>query len=432
MIEFSKYWLFILFAVILLMLFSSKKTYTLMNTYLVKSYTPETSYTSAEGIKLTNMFFQNLMQNNQTGLRDLSNIALSSPWLFPKSQALFPYLGMHNDLDTLLKTMAYPSKKIIILTFNWHWQSMAQNNIFTLVRFTRTFNYIVATGDEITLLVCIELNLPCYNASSYMLNLKTNVSMKHQGLFNDPYYLTLVWYLIPFYLDILRKGFIIMKSDTDISYAGKDIWQTFELMIEKTEADLIFMRESPVNTGQFYAIPNDRVIAFFEEWIASKRVFEKQNDQQVLSIMNGKIYKTCNSKDSCNRVKTLLMQGSSDYQLRVNNQDSKMAAVLTYPSSFTRFGGICPPNKKMDPCNQDILYVHTICMTGAQAKIDAFKRLGFWLMTDPCTNSKLDVPFRSAEFVNISLTRCVPIPRLWPTVENSFLRCNDSNYVVPI
>jgi hypothetical protein len=432
MIEPSKYWLCILFAVILLMLLSSKKTHTPTNTYLVKIYTPETLNTSTEGTKLANMFFQNLMENNQSGLRDLSNIVLSSPWLFPKSQALFPYLGMHNDLDTLLKTMAYPSKKIIILSFNWRWQSMAQNNIFTLVRFTRTFNYIVATSDEITLLVCIELNLPCYNASSYMLNLKTNVSMKHEGFFNDPYYLTLVWYLLPFYLDILRKGFTIMKSDADISYAGKDIWQTFELMIEKTEADLIFMRESPVNTGQFYAIPNDRVIAFFEEWIASKRVFQKQNDQEALARMNGKIYQTCNSNDSCNRVKTLLMQRSSDYRVRVNNQSSKMAAALTYPSSFTRLGGGCPPDKKMDPCDQGILYVHTICLTGAEAKIAALKRIGFWLMTDPCTNSNLDVPFPSAKFVNISLTRCVPIPRLWPTVENSFLRCNHSDYVAPI
>ncbi|CAF3840668.1 unnamed protein product [Rotaria sp. Silwood1] len=337
---------------------------------------------------------------------------------------------MHNDLDALLKTMGHKSKKIIILGFNWHWQAMAQNNIYTLVRFTRTTNYIVAVGDELSLLVCIELNLPCYNASSHMLNFQKNISITHEGLFNDPYYLVIVWYLIPLYLDILRKGFTIMKSDIDISYAGKDIWKTFELMIEKTGADLIFMREHPINTGQFYAVPNDRVIAFFEEWIASQRMFKTQNDQQALANLNEKTYMTCHSKQTCSRVQTLLMKHSPDYQLRTNNNTSKMAAVLTYPSSFTRFGGICPPTRTINPCDQDVLYVHVICMTGAQAKINKLKQLGFWLMTDPCTMTKPDALFGSSMFANISLTRCIPIPHLWSTVENSFLHCHNADYVI--
>jgi hypothetical protein len=67
------------------------------------------------------------MQNNQSGWQELLNIALSSPWLYPKSRTLFPYLGMHNNLDLLLKAMAYQSKKIMILGFNWHRQAMARD-----------------------------------------------------------------------------------------------------------------------------------------------------------------------------------------------------------------------------------------------------------------------------------------------------------------
>jgi hypothetical protein len=410
------------------MIFSSKRTFfSVINSYRVKNHTLVNLYESAEGINLTNIFFQNLMQNNQSGLEELLNIALSSPWLFPKSRTLFPYLGMHNNLDALLQIMAHGSKKIMILGFNWHWQAMAQNNIFTLVRFTRTSNYIIVAGDELTLLVCIELNLPCYNASSYMLNFQQNMSMTQEGRFNDPYYLAMVWYIIPLYMNILRKGFTIMKSDIDISYAGKDIWKTFELMIGKTGADIVFMQETPINVGHFYAIPNDRVIAFFEEWIASQASFKTLNDQQVLAHLIGRTYMICNSTESCSRVKTVSMNRNRENRFRANKQENKMAAVLTYPSSFARFGSLCPPDKTINPCNQDVLYVHTICMTGSLTKMKKLKQLGFWLMKDPCTETKLDLPFQSSKFTNASLIRCVPIPRLWPTIENSFLNCNNSN-----
>ncbi|CAF2529438.1 unnamed protein product [Rotaria sp. Silwood2] len=372
------------------------------------------------------------MEQNQSGLQELLNIAQSSPWLFPKLRTLFPYLGMHNNLDALLRTMSHKSKKIMIIGFSRHWQAMVQNNIFTIVRFTRTSNYIIVTGDELSLLVCIELNLPCYNATSYMLKLQKNVSMEHEATINDAYYLALVWYLFPLYLDILRKGFTIMKSDLDISYAAKDIWKTFELMIEETEADLIFMKENPINTGQFYARPNERVLAFFEEWIDSYRFYQTYNDQQALANMKGKIYQICNSKESCNDVKTLPMHRTSNNTLRINNQTSKMAAVLTYPSSFARYGDLCPPNNTMNSCNQDVLYVHTICLTGAQAKMNKLKELGFWLMADPCTESKLDAPSRSSQLVNVTLIRCVPTPRLRPSVERSFLHCNNSKYAVSL
>ncbi|CAF3721153.1 unnamed protein product [Adineta steineri] len=393
----------------------------LVNAYQTNNRTWLKLSKSAGGIRMTNMFFESLMRNNRSGWEELLNVALSSPWLFPKSRTLFPYLGLHNNLDALLHIMAHQSKKILILGFNWHWQAMAQNNIFTLVRFTRTTNYIIAAGDELTLFVCIELNLPCYNATSYMMKSGKNVSNTHEGYFNDPYYLAMVWYLLPLYLHIIRRGFTIMKSDIDISYAGKNIWKKYELMAENTKADIIFMKEHPANTGHFYAIPNDRVIAFFEEWVSSQDSFKNLNDQQALAHLNGKIYMICNSADSCNHVKTLPMN-----RLRGNNTSSKIAAVSTYPSSFTRFSGICPPDKAINPCDEDVLYVHTICMSGFLTKMNKLKQLGFWLMEDICTETKLDISLQSSKVISVSVTRCVPIPRLSLAVENTFLHCKAS------
>ncbi|CAF4353076.1 unnamed protein product, partial [Adineta steineri] len=125
----------------------------------------------------------------------------------------------------------------------------------------------------------------------------------------------------------------------------------------------------------------------------------------------------CDSADSCNHVKTLPMIRNSSNRLRDNNTSSKMAAVSPYPSSFTRFGGLCPPDKGINPCDEDVLYVHTICMTGFLTKMNKLKQLGFWLMNDICTETKLDISLQSSKVSSVSVTRCVQIPRLSPPVE---------------
>jgi hypothetical protein len=248
--------------------------------------------------------------------------------------------------------------------------------------------------------------------------------MKTEGLLNDPYYLALLWFKIPIYLDILRRGFTIIKSDSDIGYTGKDIWKAFELMAEKTGADLIFMKENPINGGHFYAIPRDRVIAFFEEWLASEKFNSTYNDQQALETLNNKVYRTCISKTSCDSVKKFPMSRNSSVDVNKNARKYRMVAILTYPSPFSRYGDICPPNISISPCDTQTLYVHTICMTSSQLKIKKLKQLGFWLMSDTCAESQIDIPLNLSGFANISIIRCVPIPRLWVTAESAFLNCN--------
>lgn len=375
---------------------------------------------------LTDKFRQTLKERGLTDGSELWNIALSSPWLFPRSKSLFPYLGLHNNLDDLLEAVSNGSKKVIILGFNWHWQSMIENNIFTLVRFARSMSNIVLAPDETTLAVCIELNLPCYNASSYFEIVRENCTITQEGLFLDPYYQALVWYVLPLYLDILRKGFTIMKADSDISFAGKDIWTAMELIVNRTEADLVFMSEDPVNTGHFYARPNDRVMQFFHEWIASRNFNKLLNDQQALATLVNKSYMICHSYKSCNHIKTLIMKSNMSRSTFHKIKNPQMAAVLTYPSAFRQFGSNCPPNTIIYPCNRETLYIHPICMTSREKKIKKLKELGFWLMADSCSESVFEVQLNQSVPTNVSIIRCVPSPRLWPNIENSFLKCNTS------
>ena len=257
-----------------------------------------------------------------------------------------------------------------------------------------------------------------------------NISVADEGLYNSPYYIAMVWFGIPLYLNIVQKGYTIMKSDADISYTSKDIWKAYESMVNRTGADLIFMKEEPVNTGQFYAIPNERVMAFFAEWIVSKNFFKTSPNQPPLTYLNNKTYMICNSTSSCGSVKTLSMNREFSNRLRIeSNNDIKMAAVATYASSFLQYGSVCPPTVVMNPCDQRTLYVHPICTVSSQDKISRLKQLGFWLLEDACKELTINITLESLKIVGVTLIRCVPTPRLSPTVDDSFLNCGSSDYI---
>ncbi|CAF1546162.1 unnamed protein product [Adineta ricciae] len=422
----EKTWMvkFVVLILVTIMLFTTRTNW---NKYLTtirpQHYGLTHSFETAIRFNLSDEFLNTARQTNLSDDSELWNIVQSSPWLFPKSRSLFSYLGLHNDLDGLLQIMSRGTRKIMILGFNSHWQSMIENNIFTLVRFARASNYIVLAPDQITLLVCIELNLPCYNASRYFEDARGNVSINREGLFLDPYFLALVWYGLPLYLDILRKGFTIMKSDSDISFASKEIWAAMENMVNETKADLVFMREHPVNTGHFYASPNDRVKAFFEEWIASRAFLPKLNEQLALSSLMNKTYMLCQSEQLCSYVKNIPMKSNMSRSLFNATTQGKMAAVTTYPSAFSEFGGICPPNITINPCKPQTLYVHPICMTSSKLKIEKLKALGFWLLTEPCSESAFEISINQYTKKSVKIVRCIPLPRLWPKIEESFIKC---------
>src|SRR6202044_2573533 len=83
-----------------------------------------------------------------------------------RSQKLL-FTGLHNALNKLLTLMSNKTNKIALIRFNYPWQIMLQNQIYTLVKFGQVYNYIVMVGDEKSLEVCFELNLPCLNGTTY-------------------------------------------------------------------------------------------------------------------------------------------------------------------------------------------------------------------------------------------------------------------------
>lgn len=105
--------------------------------------------------------------------KPLENVTVSDPgqylytvpWLDPHAHSR-PYIGLHNDLDALLRVQASDDGIITWTFFTNVWRTMLMNFAYSLMRYGKVTSFIVVTLDEPSLRTCIGLRLPCYNASS--------------------------------------------------------------------------------------------------------------------------------------------------------------------------------------------------------------------------------------------------------------------------
>lgn len=87
------------------------------------------------------------------------------PWLDPSSHTK-PYIGLHNNLDELLRVQASADGIVTWTFFTNIWRTLLMNFVYSLMRYGKVTSYIVVTLDEPSLRTCIGLRLPCYNATS--------------------------------------------------------------------------------------------------------------------------------------------------------------------------------------------------------------------------------------------------------------------------
>jgi hypothetical protein len=106
---------------------------------------------------------------NKTDVDRLEGKCSETPWLMKRRADGLPYVGLHNDLDALLKLQSAKVgegyKGVSLLFFNYQMSTMLQNCLYSMVKFAGVCNYIVVVWDEPSLEVCRDMNLPCYNAT---------------------------------------------------------------------------------------------------------------------------------------------------------------------------------------------------------------------------------------------------------------------------
>ena len=103
-----------------------------------------------------------------------------------------PHMGLHNELDALLAAQ-HSERCISVFVFSRAVTRWALNSIYSLVTFGRATNFIVAATDAASLARCLDLGLPCYNATAFLLGRRGVAVSAHKLGLATPRYQALVW-----------------------------------------------------------------------------------------------------------------------------------------------------------------------------------------------------------------------------------------------
>jgi hypothetical protein len=349
------------------------------------------------------------------------------PWLFRHQSEGISFADLCNDLDKLLSVMSNKTKKIALLRFNYPWQIMLQNQIYTLVKFGQVYNYIVMAGDEKSLRVCFELNLPCFNGSRYFQTYYKDIDPTIDALISDPkHYRPLQWFKLRFFFDVLIRNYTIIAFDTDIAFSRKNIWLSLDKYSKDVgNCDMIFMEEHPINAGFLYSKSNLDTIALFQEWISMEYTHPDFDEQKCFGLLQGTKYEICETKEQCTKIKRRKM-------LKFNTSDpdplgSSFVSLRRFPSAYLPYSkDHCPTGKNLDPCLNTSIFVHPICMIGREVKVQELTQNGFWLMREPCNRITSYYQSKSNDSFAIDIYQCRPKVFDDPNAENEFEKCHNT------
>ena len=335
-----------------------------------------------------------------------------------------------------------------------------------MVKFGGIDNYVVVTWTKEDMETCLDLNLPCADASVYLpadpYLVKTEMNAKIKSTSNStaagtsagtthatnniddssttqleppvPEFATksynrIMWMKPAVVKVLLELGYAVHSTDIDLAYAAKPVWESYlsylELNMDGIVADAAFQAEtgvytptvSPINSGNFLALPTPATLALFSTWVSlvNDHLRTGGNQHGLARLFEGGQFLTCQGEEQCthmvhSRDKGNIKHSTKLMNLTIENKDgtetlfqpnftsfdairpSNIAVVRTYnppwwsedPGSrnYCTFNGDTPP-PPLDPCASSLLYLHPICTFDAKrmiSKRDVLRYAGFWFM----------------------------------------------------
>ncbi|KAI9004729.1 hypothetical protein BC832DRAFT_557980 [Gaertneriomyces semiglobifer] len=289
----------------------------------------------------------------------------SAPWLLPPNRSIFRYQqrGLENDLERLAQIVA-PEKRITVMLFHDKYRAITENAIYSMIEYGKVTAYLVGALDEASLATCIEMNLPCFNASAF-------APVKLQGEAVTEYAWAAISWVKPRMVNqLLRLGYTVHMTDADISYI-RDVWTSFEQFMQEADADMTIAYEelTTVNTGNYVVVPNERTFRFFDVYLAKGEANFEQPDQWAWGdVARAGHAEYCQTKGECAKAK-----------------EKGVIAIRDFAAAFGR-NPPCP--RSIDLCSPEINYIHPVCMLGMVKKVTTHKQLGSWFMQDCPPTSK--------------------------------------------
>jgi hypothetical protein len=354
-----------------------------------------------------------------------------SPWLLPQDSG-FAYSGLHNDLEKLATVQAREIdgyQAVSVVFFNYHQSVMMQNAVYSLVKFSGVCNYIVAVWDEPSLEACIGMNLPCFDASD-MTPGNSTIGAAREARLHSSDYVKITWMKPILVSALLDLGFLVHASDVDVAYSPGDLTRSYLNFILEGNATAAFQRESKlpfiVNTGNYMVLPNDQGKAFMKAWLgrADSAIASGDHEQTALGELyhkksNTPAFYTCANPSECKEA----------YEKSLQTSPPTPIVRKTSNSWFLAFGSTCitkEPHRMfaVHPCSFPMLYFHSVCVIGSEAKTRALKGAGFWFLDDG-PDGKGCPP----DTDNPNIVRCRPLVERIPETEEDFLTCDPNRLV---
>ncbi len=351
-----------------------------------------------------------------------------TPWLLPQDSAL-PYSGLHNDLEQLATVQARDIdgyQAVSVVFFNYHQSVMMQNAVYSLVKWSGVCNYIVAVWDEPSLEACIDMNLPCFDASALTPGNST-IGAEREARLHTSDYVKITWMKPILVAELIDLGFLVHASDVDVAYSPGDLTRSYLQFILEGNATAAFQRESKlpyvVNTGNYMVLPNEQGKAFMKAWLERADAAIAAGDHEQTAL--GELYHEKGSKHAFYSCAT---PQECNEALEKSLKSSPPTPIVrkTSNSWFLAFGNTCiskEPHRMfaVHPCSFPTLYFHSVCVIGSAAKTRALKGAGFWFLDDG-DDSKGCPPDPN----NPNIVRCRPLAERIPETEHDFLTCDPS------
>ena len=354
-----------------------------------------------------------------------------NPWLLQKRIQSLRYVGLYNDLDALLQVQARPVgegyKGVSIIFFNYQMSVLLQNCLYSMVKFAGVCNYIVVVWDEPSLDVCLDMNLPCYNATS-MIPGGVPIASDKEARLHTKDYNRITWMKPVVVQSVLEKDYVVHASDIDITYLPMNLWRSYMQYILEVNATAAFQKEtkSIVNTGNYVILPTKAGKTFMSKWMATALdAIESGNHEQHAL---GELYRRkhpfahCRDPKECKEKRQKYIK-RKDFPL-IRRTFSPWGSVYGSECAQKRLTSIHPVN----PCSYPHLYFHAICLPGgSSAKMDALKKAGLWFMDDlgrgGCPMDTEEGGTRRATTMT-PVRRCQPLAWRLPLIEKTFKECS--------
>jgi hypothetical protein len=189
---------------------------------------------------------------------------------------------------------------------------------------------------------CLQIHPHCYSLKT------TGVDFSAEKLFMSEDYLKMMWRRLGFLGEILKRGYNIVFSDTDIMWLRNPLGRLAEdadiqITCDKYNGNPLDVKNE-ANTGFMYVRSNERTISFYRYWYLSRRFFPGQKEQDVLNILK--------------------------FRRQFAGRGLKFRFLET-----KYFGGFCERGQDLD----DVYTMHANCCKGLKAKlIDLRNALGDW------------------------------------------------------